>query len=189
MVSGRIIKALGWSQTIGGGCIVTFPEKSQLQRVFRIPGIKIWKKWTIRKVPKTSILHIIYKSDIGFMINVSKNLNLKKYRSVATPRVRHRARAWVQEGQGEEMRATLVFCFGCSTRDAATERIFLIIHNFRIFYPNNLKFWEKFLCTYMNNFPAGSFLYVELPPITLSLFILKSASEVCSLLCWSDLKT
>ena len=112
-----------------------------------------------------------------------------KIRSVATPRVRHRARAWVQEGQGEEMRATLLFCFGCSTRDAATELIFLIIHNFRIFYPNNLKFWEKFLCTYMNNFPAGSFLYVELPPITLSLFILKSASEVCSLLCWSDLKT
>ena len=40
-----------------------------------------------------------------------------------------------------------------------------IIHNFRIFHPNNLKFWEKLLCTYMNNFPAGSFLYVELPPI------------------------
>ena len=77
----------------------------------------------------------------------------------------HRARARVREGQGEEMRATLVFCFGCSTRDAATERIFLIIHNFRIFHPNNLKFWEKLLYTYMNNYPAGSFLYVELPPI------------------------
>ena len=54
------------------------------------------------------------------------------------------------------MRATLVFCFGCSTRDAATERIF---------QPNNLKFWEKLLCTYINNFPAASFLYVQLPPI------------------------
>ena len=63
------------------------------------------------------------------------------------------------------MRATLVFCFGCSTGDAATERIFLIIHNFRIYHPNNLKFWEKLLCTYMSNFPAGSFLYHELPPI------------------------
>ena len=63
------------------------------------------------------------------------------------------------------MRATIVFCFGCSARDAATERIFLIIHNSRSFHPNNLKFWEKLLSTYMNNFPAGSFLYVELPPI------------------------
>ena len=85
--------------------------------------------------------------------------------SVASSRVGHRVRARVQEGQGEEMRATLVFCFGCSIRDAATERIFLIIHNSRIFYPNNGKFWEKLLCTYMNNFPAESFLYVELPPI------------------------
>ena len=63
------------------------------------------------------------------------------------------------------MRATVVFCCGCSTRDAATERIFLIIHNSRIFYPNNLKFWEKLLCTYMNNFPTRSFLYGKLPPI------------------------
>ena len=39
------------------------------------------------------------------------------------------------------------------------------INNSRIFHSNNLKFWEKLLCTYMNNFPAGSFLYVELPPI------------------------
>ena len=66
------------------------------------------------------------------------------------------------------MRATLVFSFGCSTRDAATERIFLIIHNFRIFHPNNLKFWEKLLFIYMNNFPAASFLYVELPLYFLS---------------------
>ena len=63
------------------------------------------------------------------------------------------------------MRATLVFCFGCSTRDAATERIFLITHNSRIFYPNNLKSWEKLLCTYMNNFPTGTFIYVKLHPI------------------------
>ena len=63
------------------------------------------------------------------------------------------------------MRATLVFCFGCPTRDAAAERIFLIIHNSGIFYPNKLKFWEKLLRSYMNNFRARSFLYVELPPI------------------------
>ena len=62
------------------------------------------------------------------------------------------------------MRTTLVFCFRCSTRDAATERIFLIINNFRIFHPNNLEFREKLLCTYMN-FPAASFLYVEFPLI------------------------
>ena len=55
-------------------------------------------------------------------------------------RVGHRARAKVQEGQGEDIRATLVFCLGCSTRDAATERIFFIIYNSRIFHPNNLKF-------------------------------------------------
>ena len=89
----------------------------------------------------------------------------RKKNSVATSRIRHRARARVQEGQGEAMRATLVFCFGCSTQDAATERIFLIIHDFRIFHPNNLKFWEKLLCIYMNNFPARSFLYVKLPSI------------------------
>ena len=88
-----------------------------------------------------------------------------KKNSVATSRVGHRARARVQEEQGEEMRATLVFCFGCLTRDAATERIFLIIHNSRIFHPNNLKFWEKLLCTYINNFSTGNFLYVELTPI------------------------
>ena len=86
---------------------------------------------------------------------------------MATSRVRHRARARVQEGQGEEMRATLVLCFGCLTRDAATERIFLIIHNSRIFHPNNLKFWKKLLCTNMNNFLAKSSLYVKLPPILL----------------------
>ena len=49
-------------------------------------------------------------------------------------------------------------CLGCSHRDAATERIFLIIHNSRTFHPNNLKFWDNLLCTYMNNFPIGSFL-------------------------------
>ena len=63
------------------------------------------------------------------------------------------------------MRVTLIFCFSCSTREAATERIFLIIHDSRICHPNNLKFWEKLLCTYMKNFPAECFLYVKLPPI------------------------
>ena len=67
-------------------------------------------------------------------------------------------RATVPEGQGVEMRATLVFCFRCSTRDASTKRICLIIYNSRIFHPNNLKFSEKLLCTCMNNFPNGSFL-------------------------------
>ena len=131
-------KSIGGSSTykkLPAGKLFIYVQRSFPQNL-RLLGWKIRKLWIIRKI-----------------------------RSVATPRVRHRARAWVQEGQGEEMRATLVFCFECSTRDAATERIFLIIHNFRIFYPNNLKFWDKLLCTYMDNFPAGSFLYVELPPI------------------------
>ena len=51
------------------------------------------------------------------------NTGLLEKNWVAMSRVRHRARARVQAGQGEEMRATLVFCFGCSTRDAAIERI------------------------------------------------------------------
>ena len=41
------------------------------------------------------------------------------------------------------MRATLVLCFRCLTRDAATERIFLKIQNSRIFHPNNLKLEKK----------------------------------------------
>ena len=64
----------------------------------------------------------------------------KKKNSVAASPVGHRARGRVQEGQGAEMRAALVFCFGYSTRYAATEDIFLIIHNSRIFHFNNLKF-------------------------------------------------
>ena len=90
---------------------------------------------------------------------------IRKKNSVATSHVGHRARARVPERQREGMRATLVFCFGCSTRDAATEHIFLIIHNSGIFYPNNLKFWEKLLCTYMNNFPTWCFLYDKHPLI------------------------
>ena len=98
---------------------------------------------------------------------------------MATSRVGHRARAGVQEGQGEKMRVTLVFCFGCSTRDAATERIFLIIHNSRIFHPNNLKFWEKLLCTYMDNFPTESFLYVKLSPILFVEEVRKTRTTAC----------
>ena len=37
-----------------------------------------------------------------------------------------------------------------------------VIHNSSIFYPNNLKFCEKLLLTYMINFHTGSFLYVKL---------------------------
>ena len=80
-------------------------------------------------------------------------------------RVGHRARVRVQEWQGEKTTATLVFYFRRSTRDATTEHIFLIIHNSGIFHPNNLKFCEKLLCTYMYNFPTGSFLQVKLPQI------------------------
>ena len=47
-------------------------------------------------------------------------------------------------------------------RHAITERIFLIIYSSRFFHPNNLKFWETLLCTYMNNFPTRSFLSVKL---------------------------
>ena len=43
-----------------GGCIVTLPAKSEIQRVFRIlpNAIKIWKKLTIRNVVRTLIRHI-----------------------------------------------------------------------------------------------------------------------------------
>ena len=43
-----------------GGYIVTFPAKSEMQRVCRIHpnGIKIWKKSIIRKVARTLILNI-----------------------------------------------------------------------------------------------------------------------------------
>ena len=57
-----------------------------------------------------------------------------------------------------------------STRHATTERIFLIIDNFRIFHLNNLIFSVKLLYTHMNNFPTGSFLSVKL---TQTLFVAK----------------
>ena len=63
--------------------------------------------------------------------------------------------------RGDE--SDVIFCFSFSTRHAITERIFLIIHNFRIFHLNNLKFSVKLLCTYMNNFPTGSFYRLSLP--------------------------
>ena len=44
------------------------------------------------------------------------------------------------------------------SRHATTERDFLIINSFRIFYPNNLKFSVKLLYTHMKNFHSGSFL-------------------------------
>ena len=49
------------SQFFYGRCIVPFPAKSEIQRVFRIlpNGIKIWKKSTIQKVLRTLIWHII----------------------------------------------------------------------------------------------------------------------------------
>ena len=96
---------------------------------------------------------------------MTNHQRLRKIRSVAASRVEH---------PKQKTNVTLISSpcpsctqarAGCLTRGVATERIFLIIHNFRIFHPNNLKFWEKLLCTYMNNLPAGSFLYVELPPI------------------------
>ena len=37
-----------------------------------------------------------------------------------------------------------------------------VIHNSSISHRNNLKFWEKLLLTYMNNFRTGSFLYIKL---------------------------
>ena len=57
-----------------------------------------------------------------------------------------------------------------STRHATTERIFIIIDNFRIFHLNYLKFLVKLLYTRMNNFPTGSFLSVKL---TQTLFVAK----------------
>ena len=62
--------------------------------------------------------------------------------------------------RGDE--SDVIFCFSCSMRHAITERIFLIIYSSRFFHPNNLKFWETLLCTYMNNFPTRSFLSVKL---------------------------
>ena len=72
--------------------------------------------------------------------------------------------------KGDESDVFLFFCFSFSTRHAITEHIFLIIHNFRIFHLNNLKFPVKLLCTYMNNFPTASFLSVKL---TQTLFLAK----------------
>ena len=139
---------------------LTFPTKS-------IGGSLTYKKLPVRKlfmyVQRSFFLNLRF---LGWEIR--ELWIIRKKNSVATSQVGHRAPAREQERQGEGMRATLVrlvFCFVCSTRDAATERIFLIIHNSRILYPNNLKFWEKLLCTYMNNFSAGSFLYVKLPLI------------------------
>ena len=53
----------------------------------------------------------------------------------------------------------------CPMRDAATERFFLISHNPNMSHPNNLKFWEKLLCTCIKNFPTGSWKEVKLFPI------------------------
>ena len=55
----------------------------------------------------------------------------------------------------------------CSMSDARRGHrvFFLIIHNSRISHPNNLKLWKKLLCTYMNNFLTGSFLYAKHPLI------------------------
>ena len=60
--------------------------------------------------------------------------------------------------RGDE--SDVVSCISFSTRHATTERIFLIIDNFRIFDLNNLKFSVKLLYTHMNNSPTGSFLSV-----------------------------
>ena len=53
-------KLIGWNFMALGVCIITFPAKSENQRVFRIlPNrIKISKNSTIRKVLRTLILHI-----------------------------------------------------------------------------------------------------------------------------------
>ena len=56
----------------------------------------------------------------------------------------------------------VVSCISFSTRHATTERIFLIIDNFRIFHLNNLKFSVKLLHTHMNNFLTEIFLSVKL---------------------------
>ena len=58
-------------------------------------------------------------------------------------------------------KSDVVSCISFSTRQATTERIFLIIDNFRIFHLN-LKFSVKLLYTHMNNFPTGSF-WIEVP--------------------------
>ena len=56
----------------------------------------------------------------------------------------------------------VVSCISFSTRHATTERIFLIIDNFRIFHLDNLKISVKLLYTHMNNFLTESFLSVKL---------------------------
>ena len=70
--------------------------------------------------------------------------------------------------RGDE--SDVVSCISFSTRHATTERIFLIIDNFRIFHLNNLKLSVKLLYTHMNNFPTESFLSVKL---TQTVFVAK----------------
>ena len=57
-----------------------------------------------------------------------------------------------------------------STPAKCSHRVYFsnAIHNSSIFHPNNLKFWEKLLLTYMNNFPTGSFYTLIFPRYFLS---------------------
>ena len=83
-----------------------------------LPTKSIWKSLTYKKTSSGRVL-------INIQRCFSQNLRLfgweirelwiiiRNKRSVAASRVGHRARARVHEWQGEEMKATLVFCFSC----------------------------------------------------------------------------
>ena len=110
--------------------------------------MKFYRKFEIIKMKNTEVMNY-YKKKLGRRVS---------YRASSTCQSTRMTR---------RDESDVIFCFSFSTRHAITERIFLIIHNTRIFHLNNLKFSAK-LCTYMNNFPTGSFLSVKL---TQTLFV------------------
>ena len=140
-----------------------------LVRVFLTLPIKsVWDK----KTSSGKVVHICTrKFHRKFEIIKMKNTGVMDYykkSSVVASRIGHRASCESARMTRRGDESDVMFCFSFSTRHAITERIFLIIHNFRIFHLNNLKFLVKLLCTYMKNFPTGSLLSVKL---TQTLFI------------------
>ena len=91
-----------------------------------LPTKSIWKSLTYKKLPVGKFFICIQKI---FSYNlklfgwqVRELWIIRKQRSVAPSRVGNQARARVQEWQGEEMKATLVFHFGRSIPDSRRGR-------------------------------------------------------------------
>ena len=64
---------------------------------------------------------------------------LEKKRSVAASRIENRARAKMTSRGDKSDVKYFVLVARCPTRDAGTERLFLQIHNSRIYHPYNFK--------------------------------------------------